>query len=310
MTTPRAVPGHSGGVPAPGPSTRQAARQAARWSARRSGPAGGGVRHTLGASLRVAALRWGTFATAVAVWELATRSMNDSDFPPPSQIARSLHDLYLTGPASHLFLNSEVGADIVPSLVRMLTGWLLAVVIGVAAGVALGRSERAMDYLGPVVHFLRAIPPPALLPVFLVLLTAGDSLQIGIIVFGAVWTVLLNSVEGARSVHRTQRETAEVFQVTRTRWITRVVLPAAAPKIFAGLRLSLSLALVLMVVAEYTSSSNGIGYQMQNIQGLFDTPGSWAILVLLGIFGYVFNAILMAAERRVLRWQVGRGSGL
>ena len=238
MAVAGAVTDRPGGTTSHRTSRRRPARRSARGSA-------GTVLVT---GLRGVVLRWGMFAVLVGLWEVVTRRADNMNFPAPSEILSRLHELYLTGPASHLFLNSAAREDIAPSLVRMLTGWLLAIVIGVTVGVALGRSSRAMDYVGPVVHFLRAVPPPALLPVFLVLLKAGDLLQVGIVVFGAVWPVLLNSIEGAHAVHRTQRDTAQVFRVGRARWVTSVVLPAAAPKIFAGLRLSLSLSLILMVI--------------------------------------------------------------
>lgn len=82
-----------------------------------------------------------------------------------------------------------------------------------------------------------------------------------------------------------------------------VVLPAAMPKIFAGLRVSLSLALVLMVVSELVGSTNGIGYQLVNSQQQFDLPGMWTGIVLLGVLGYALNTVLLAVERKVLNWQ-------
>ena len=113
--------------------------------------------------------------------------------------------------------------------------------IGVSLGLLLGRSERAMEYAGPLLVFLRSIPPPALVPVFLLLFKTGTSMQLATIVFGVIWPVLLNSVDGARSVDVTKVDTSAVFQIPRWQWVLGVVLPAASPKIFAGLRVSLSL---------------------------------------------------------------------
>jgi ABC-type nitrate/sulfonate/bicarbonate transport system permease component len=254
-------------------------------------------------------LRWGLLTVLVAGWELVTRSRGNPFFPPPSTIARTIDDQWLGGPASHLFLSPFFVDDLLPSLGRMFTGWLLAGVLGITVGVLVGRSARAMDYLAPVLHFLRAIPPPSLLPVVLVLVRSDTAQLVGLIVFGIVWPVLLNAADGAGSVHPTQRETARAFRISRSRWLFRVVLPAAAPKIFAGLRISLSLALILMVIAEYTSATNGIGYQLQIAQAQFDMPTLWALVVLLGILGYGCNAALLAVQRRALGWQAATGAG-
>ena len=210
---------------------------------------------------------------------------------------------WLGGPASRLWLSPYFLHDLLPSLGRMFAGWALAAVLGIAVGMLIGRSERAMDYLAPALHFLRAVPPPTLLPVILVLIHTETLQLVGLIVFGVVWPVLLNAADGARSLHGTQRDTARAFRISRPRWLLRVVLPAAAPKIFAGLRLSLSLALILMVLGEYTSASSGVGYQIQVAQSEFEMPSLWALIVLLGAVGYVCNAGLLAVQRRTLSWQ-------
>jgi ABC-type nitrate/sulfonate/bicarbonate transport system permease component len=249
-------------------------------------------------------LRWGLLALLVWFWELVARSSETPYFPPPSTIWETIRTQWLGGSADRLWLAEPFRADLLPSLGRVFAGWLLAGVVGVTVGVLIGRSPRAMDYLAPVLHFLRAVPPPSLLPVVLVLVHDTRTQLLGLICFGIVWPVLLNAADGARSVHPVQRDTAAAFRISRTRWLLRVVLPAAAPKIFAGLRVSLGLALILMVIAEYTSATNGIGYQLNVAQSNFDMPTLWALIVLLGVLGYGCNAALLAVQRRVLRWQV------
>jgi ABC-type nitrate/sulfonate/bicarbonate transport system permease component len=241
----------------------------------------------------------------VAGWELATRLAEDPFFPRPSKIAKNMRELWFSGPASQLWLTENVREDIVPSLSRLLGGWAIAAVIGIGIGVALGRLPMLADYLGPLLHFLRAVPPPALLPVFIVILGLSTTMQLGVIVFGVIWPIMLNSIDGARSVQPTQVETARVFRVTRLRWLFGVVLPAAAPKIFAGLRISLSLALILMVISELIGTTDGLGRALEDAKGEFSIPDMWAVVVLLGILGYVLNAALLAIENVVLRWHHG-----
>jgi ABC-type nitrate/sulfonate/bicarbonate transport system permease component len=112
---------------------------------------------------------------------------------------------------------------------------------------------------------------------------------------------ILGAADGARSIEPLHLETARVFGLTRGQRLLRIVLPSAAPKIFAGLRLSLSLALILMVIAEFFSTE-GIGFQLRAAQRAFDLPGVWGAIVLLGILGYVLNQAFLLLEKRVLTW--------
>ncbi|MFD2489851.1 ABC transporter permease [Amycolatopsis jiangsuensis] len=252
------------------------------------------------------ARKWLLFVVLVLLWELATRLSESVFFPPPSKIATAAVKLWFSGPGSQLFLGDAVFEHVLPSLARVLGGWLLSVVVGIALGTALGRSRTGMDYVGPLFAFFRAIPPPALVPVFIVLFHIGPGMQIATIIFGSLWPVLLNTVDGVRSVDKVKVETARAFRTPRRYWIGMVVLPAALPKIFAGLRLSLSIALILMAISELVGALNGIGYALSAAQRAFDYDQMWAWVVLLGILGYGFNAALLAVERRVLGWQPGR----
>ncbi|MEU8252356.1 ABC transporter permease [Nonomuraea sp. NPDC048916] len=238
----------------------------------------------------------------IVVWELITRALEDTDFPPPTTIVSSMYEMWFSGPAGRLFLTDDAIDNILPSLGRMFSGWLIAALIGVVLGVLLGRSRVATDYVDALIEFGRAIPPPLLVPFFLVLFHAGLATQLATIVFGVVWPVLLNSIDGAKSVDRTYTETATVFGLSRMQRLRVVVIPAASPKIFAGLRLSLSLALILMVLAELFGSTDGIGYQLLQAQRSFETPAVWATIALLGILGYLVNSLFVLAERRVLTW--------
>jgi ABC-type nitrate/sulfonate/bicarbonate transport system permease component len=252
------------------------------------------------------ARKWLLFVVLVVLWEIATRLSQSVFFPPPSKIAVAAAKLWFSGPASHIFLGDAVFDHILPSLARVLGGWLISAVIGIALGLALGRSRTGMDYVGPLFAFFRAIPPPALVPVFIVLFHIGPGMQVATIIFGSLWPIVLNTVDGARSVDKVKAETARAFRTPRRYWIGLVVLPAALPKIFAGLRLSLSIALILMAISELVGAINGIGYALLFAQRAYDFDQMWAWIVLLGILGYGFNAALLAVERRVLAWQPGR----
>ena len=252
-------------------------------------------------------LRWGVFAGLVVVWQLLTAAADNPYFPTPTRILAAGRDLWFSGPARHLFLSDAALENLIPSLYRVIGGWALAVLIGIAVGVALGLSRTLVDYFGPVFAFFRSLPLPALVPVFILLCRLGTQMVLAVIVFGAVWAVLLNTVDGVRSVDRGMIETARAFRISLPRRLLGIVLPAAAPKLFAGLRVSLSQAVILLVVAELFAANGGLGGQLQDARNQFEFPQVWAVVVMLGVLGYILNTALLAVERRALGWHVGAG---
>jgi len=198
-----------------------------------------------------------------------------------------------------------VRSDVVPSLVRLLIGYVIAVGIGVGGGIALGLSPVLRRATAPIVEFLRAIPAPALLPFALLVLGVGNDSKIFVIAFVCLWPVLLNAVDGVAGVDPTLVDTGLVYRIPARDRLRHVVLPAAAPQIFAGMRTSLSLALILMVISEMVASSNGIGYFVLQSQRSFAIPEMWSGIILLGLLGYAFNAVFLLLERRALAWHRG-----
>jgi ABC-type nitrate/sulfonate/bicarbonate transport system permease component len=263
------------------------------------------VRGGLG-RIRAAGLsRWLVLAVGVAAWEAWSRWKQSPFFPPPTTILAQMYHTWFSGPATHLFLTDDAIGNILPSLGRILAGMAIATAIGVPAGVAIGRSATVSGYLEPIFHFARAIPPVTLAPVFIALFKLGTQMELATIVFGTVWPILLNTADGARSVDPLQIETARAFRLTSPQRFVWLILPASLPKIFAGLRLSLALALILMVFSELVGSNNGLGYELNNASSSFELPSMWSAIVLLGILGYVLNGLLLAAERRLLAWHRG-----
>jgi ABC-type nitrate/sulfonate/bicarbonate transport system permease component len=252
--------------------------------------------------VRRAADRLWPVLVVLVLWELVTRSTELLTFPPPSQIATSMYTMWLSGPADRLWLTDAALANIPTSIGRLLAGWILAGVAGVTLGIALGRSPLLFRFVDPLIQFARAIPPPMLLPFFMALFAIGPRMQINVIAFGIVWPVLINTCEGARQVDRQHLDTARVFGLPGRERLFRIILPSAMPKIFAGLRVSLSLALILMVISELVGSTDGIGFQLLDAQRSYDLAGVWGTIVVLGVLGYLFNSAFLAAERHVLSW--------
>jgi ABC-type nitrate/sulfonate/bicarbonate transport system permease component len=193
--------------------------------------------------------------------------------------------------------------DIVPSLLRMLGGWTAAALLGIAVGLWLGRCPQAYEYARVPINLARAAPPPLLVPVFLVTFGLNPAMEIVTIIAGVIWPVLLTTLDGARSISPELADTMRAFRIGRARWIIWIVIPAAAPRIFAGLRTSLAIALILMVVSELAGSTSGIGYQLNLARTAFALPQMWAWISLLGALGYLFNRLLLHAQRHLLAWQ-------
>jgi ABC-type nitrate/sulfonate/bicarbonate transport system permease component len=232
----------------------------------------------------------------LVLWGVLSAGSETYYFPPLTDILRAFSDTWLF---------ERVGSDVMPSLVRLGLGYGIACVVGVAAGLALGLSPPLRRAADPVVQFLRAIPPPALLPFGILVMGVGTSMKVFIIAFVCVWPVLLNTIDGVGGVDPTLRETSRVYGVPRRDAILRVMLPAASPQIAAGMRTSLSLALILMVISEMVASTNGIGYFVLQSQRSFAITEMWSGILLLGILGYALNAVFVLVERRVLRWHRG-----
>ena len=252
-------------------------------------------------------LRWMVFIGLVTCWQLVTSVVDHPYFPTPLEILSAAHQMWFSGNAGTLFLSQGALDSLVPSVGRLLGGWLVAVAVGVVLGTALGLSRTLVDYTGPVFAFFRSLPLPALVPVFILLCRLGTQMVLAVIVFGAVWAVLLNTVDGVRSVDRVQIETALSFRIATPRWLLGIVLPAALPKIFAGLRVSLSQSVTLMVVAELFAANGGLGGQLQDARDQFDFPQMWAVVVMIGVLGYALNTMLLAVQRRALAWHFVAG---
>jgi ABC-type nitrate/sulfonate/bicarbonate transport system permease component len=249
--------------------------------------------------------RWVVLVAGIAIWQLWASGHHSPFFPPPSAIVARMYHVWFSGPASHAFLTHDATGNILPSLGRTLAGLAIATIIGVPLGIAIGRSRAVSGYLEPLLQFGRAVPVVTMAPVFLALFKIGTQMEVATIAFGTIWPILLNTIDGASSVDPVQLETARAFRLSRGQRLTRLIIPSAMPKIFTGFRLSLSLALILMVFSELVGSTNGIGYEMLNAQNSFDLSLLWCTIVLLGILGYLLNVLLNGAERLLLSWHRG-----
>jgi ABC-type nitrate/sulfonate/bicarbonate transport system permease component len=239
-----------------------------------------------------------TVPVAILVaWELWTASADSRFFPRLSTILVQFQDLWLF---------SEFGTHVVPSLERILLGFGIAVVAGITLGIPLGLSRWGRAAAMPHIEWWRAIPPPALLPISIVLLhSIGNTQKVAFIAFFCTFPILLNTIEGVRGIEPVLVETAQSYRIPARERIPRIVLPGAMPQIVAGMRTSLALAVITMVLAEYFSSTNGVGYVLLISKNTFEFGPMWAAIVLIGVIGYLLNVLFLLGERRVLAWHRG-----
>jgi ABC-type nitrate/sulfonate/bicarbonate transport system permease component len=230
-------------------------------------------------------------------WQLYTIARDDPKFPRPTTIVAEFQNL---------FLFSQFDRHVVPSLERIGVGFAIAVVLGVAIGIPLGLSRIGRSAAMPHIEYWRAIPPPALLPISIILLhSIGNTQKISLIAFFCIFPVLLNTIDGVRGIEPTLIDTARSFRVPTHERIRRIVFPAALPQIFAGMRTSLALAVIVMVLSEYFSSTNGVGYVLLISKNTFEFKPMWAAILLIGLLGYLLNALFLLVERHVLAWHRG-----
>lgn len=256
-------------------------------------------------SVRRGVERYWIIIAALVAWQVITANAKSIYFPEPTAIAQRIHELWFSAGAGSLFVTSTFTEQMSSTVGRLLVGWAAASVIGVIAGVALGLSRRLGDYVDPVLHFLRSLPVAAVIPIFLIVLGTGFQMRISLVVFASVWPVLLNTADGVRSIAPQTLRTGEAFRIPRRAQILRIVVPAASPSIFAGLRVSLAFSLIVTVLSEMFASSEGLGKELIAAQRSFAMDDLWAYIVLLAVLGVVLNAALEAVEHRVLAWHIG-----
>jgi ABC-type nitrate/sulfonate/bicarbonate transport system permease component len=178
-------------------------------------------------------------------------------------------------------------------------------IIGIVAGLLIGSVKWLRDLTEPVLEFFRAIPPPVLVPVLMLLMGITDGMKVAVIISGCVWPVLLNTIEGVRAIDGVLSDSAHTYGIHGWARIKYLVLPSAGPQIMAGIRQCLSIGLILMVISEMFASSSGLGFTIVQFQRSFAIPEMWSGIVVLGLIGVALSFIFQWTERRVLRWYHG-----
>lgn len=232
----------------------------------------------------------------VAIWWLATLDGGSFYVPTPGRLGEAF---------AGVWLGERFFTDLLPSLGRLVVGLVLTVVLGILLGFLIGSFQWLRQTLEPLMDFFRAIPPPVLIPVLSLVIGVNDQMRIFAIVFGAIWPVLLNTVEGVRSADEVLSETCQAFHLSRWQRIVYFIGPSSSPQIMTGVRQSLSIGLILLVISEMFGASQGIGFTVILFQRSFKIPEMWSGILMLGLVGIALATVTKIVEGRVLRWYYG-----
>jgi ABC-type nitrate/sulfonate/bicarbonate transport system permease component len=229
------------------------------------------------------------------LWEIVSRNKLISPlyFPP---ISKDLVAFY------QLMLDGTLPLEVIRSLGRIFGGFFLAVAVMVPLGIVMGLFKPAYNLFEPITELIRPLPPPAIIPVVMLFLGIGEAMKIIVIAFACSFPILINTMDGVRSVEPTLVDTAKTFGRNRYEIILQVILPASLHQIFTGWRVALPIALIVDIVAEMVGALNGIGRFILLMQRRFDIPEMYAGIFLVAIVGYALNALLRFLNKSLIGW--------
>ena len=247
---------------------------------------------------RINLLGIATLFALLLLWEFSARSSRliQFYFPPISQITFSLFQLLLSW---------EIVGHLLVTLGRFLRGYLLAAAIAVTFGTILGYFRLAYSLLEALIEFLRPMPSVAIIPVAILFLGIGDSMMVAVTVYACTWPILINTIDGVRNIDRILIHTGKTFGLGRWKILRQIALPAAAPYIVTGLRISLPIALILVTTSEMVVGGSGLGFFILDEERSLRTSNMYAGIVLVAMLGYMLNRLFLALESKLMVWHRG-----
>jgi NitT/TauT family transport system permease protein len=199
--------------------------------------------------------------------------------------------------------NGQLPHALAPSLGRIFTGFGLAAVVAVPLGLLMGSIALVYRLLEPLTEFIRPIPAAAYIPVAILFLGIGNEMKIFVVFLACLFPILLNTYGGVRGVDPVLIDTGRTFGVSQFRALWQIVFPAALPSILTGMRISLGIALIVVVVSEMIAGNTGIGYYILDMQRTFRVPEMFAGIFTLGLLGFIINFAFLRMEQRLLHWR-------
>ena len=255
---------------------------------------------------RLATFNWLGLLTMVGLlglWQvLVVTGVLDYEYlPAPSAVAQA---------AGRLALSGELAERTGHTLRVVLLGWLIAGTIGIALGLLLGLSAAAWRWFMASFEAIRAMPPICLVPVALLIFGFSVRMELTIIVYAAAWPVMVNTIDGARNVRPELLQVARMMHLSRLETIRKIILPAALPLAIVGLRLALSFALVLAIVAEVAGNPSGLGNAIVAAQQALRPDEMFTYVIAIGLLGVALNAAFGLLVQRAVPVLAGaRGTG-
>ncbi|MGW4535267.1 ABC transporter permease [Nocardia sp. NPDC004340] len=238
-------------------------------------------------------------AAFLAVWEAAPRlGLVDEIFLPPFST--------VVGAGLELIRNGQLWEHVSTSLTRSLIGFAIALVTAIPVGVAIAWYRPVAEFLNPVLELFRNTAALALLPVFILILGIGETSKIALVVYAGFFPILLNTISGVRTVDPLLVKSAVSLGFSPLRLFQKVILPAAVPSIFTGIRMAASGSILVLIAAEMFGARAGLGYLITAAQQNFQIPDMYAGIVAIAVVGLTYNGVLVAIERRLSRWRAHR----
>jgi len=233
---------------------------------------------------------------ALAIWEAAARSGLWSPLLFPS-LGRILNQLVL------FFSTPESMLEALVSLERALGGFALAAVVGILLGILMGRSRLVAALLDPLFSGTYAVPKLALFPIFIFVFGIGSLSKVALVFLECLYPIVIMTYAGARDVNRALLWSAQNMGASRATILRRVVIPATTPFIFAGFRVAVPVAMIVVVITEMVSSADGLGYQVIYAMSSFKTDRMLAIVVVIAALGYALDKAVVLARDRLIYWE-------
>ena len=237
----------------------------------------------------------------LGAWHLATYGRKYSLVPPPSEVAKELYDLAFGGIYDDAF-SGTLYVHLIASMSRVYGGFALAFAVALPLGLMIGRIPIIRKLLDPTLQVLRPIPVTAWLPLAMILFGLGPRSAFFLVCLGAFYPILINTIFGVRSVDPRLFEAASMLGCEGTAQFFRVVLPAALPAIFTGVRLGLGFAWVVIVVGEMTGVQTGLGAIIMEARQLSRTEIVISGMIVIGIAGFISDRLVVLLGKWLLRW--------
>ena len=240
------------------------------------------------------AVRVGSIALILAIWELFGPSLNKLILRPPSAILAAFFELVENG---------ELQAALGQSLRELVGGMAIALVLGIVLGIASGRWRFVYNALDPFVSALYSVPSVALVPLIAVAFRSiGDAPRIATVALFAIFPILINTQQGVRNVDRQLLEVARAFNTSERRLWTDVIIPSATPYVLAGVRLGIGRGLIGMVVAEFFVGLVGLGYLIISYENVFRVDRMFVPVIVVAAMGILLMGLVQWLEGRVAPW--------